>query len=115
MADAHHGILRVVDAQAMSDLLGTPCDRPTPVLTKNGAALLPYDMRADESDALRVGDLAGLTFFDILAQHGVPGQLALSWSLGSALRVPLGGAGSIIETAAASGCVASDFPRDRTG
>lgn len=48
MADAHRGILRVVDAQAMSDLLGLPCDRRTPVLTQNGAALLPYDIPANE-------------------------------------------------------------------
>lgn len=98
----------------MGDLLRAPCCRPTPTLTMNGTALLPYHRWASKADTLCICNLAGKPLFHIGPQRRVACQLARPRARCCAVSMPLGRNGPVIQIAATRGCVAPYFTRNRT-
>jgi hypothetical protein len=110
MADPHGWILRVIYPKSTSDLLRAPSRRPSPALPVNGTSFLPYHLGTIKADTSLIHDLASKTLLHIGAQSGIGRHFARPTSLGCAICVPLGRAGSIIQIAASGRGIASHFP-----
>jgi len=110
MADPQGWILRVIYPKSTGDLLRAPGRRPTPALPVNGTSLFPYHLGTVKADTSLISDLASKTLLHIGAQSGIGRQFARPRSLGCAICVPLGRAGSVIQIAASRRGIASHFP-----
>jgi hypothetical protein len=78
-------------------------------LSKHGASLLPYHVRADKAGALSICDPTSKALLDISAQSRIADQLVLTRTPTRAFSVPLRNTGPVIQIAATSGSVAQDF------
>jgi hypothetical protein len=112
VADAHGGILRVIDPKSVGDLLGAPRDRPSTALAMNGATLFPYHGRTGETGTLCVCDLAGKALFDVGPQCGIGRQLAGPRSQPRAVGMPLSRTRPVVQIATTRCSVTPHLPRD---
>src|SRR5712691_8248275 len=102
-----------VDAQSIRDLLGTPRVGPAAVSTTAVPTTDPAHLGSQHELAIGSGDRAGETVLHVLAKLLVLSELGDLRAAGSALRVPLGRRGPILQSIRAGGGVAAQLPRDR--
>ena len=70
-------------------------------------------MGASDGRSIWGGDYPGEVLLDVFPKGIVRSKLGDLGPLGATIGMPLRGEGSILETAAASCCIAPEFPRDR--
>jgi hypothetical protein len=113
MGDAHRLIIGEVQAQPVGDLLRAPRPRPAPVLPPAVAAADPLHPRAVDRDPVRALHRPRQAVLHVAAQLAVHGALRGLGAPRPHVGVPPGRRGPVLEPAAASRGVATEFSGDR--
>ena len=113
MADPHRRVIRVVQPQALGDLLRAPRHSPSTVLPRPVPASLPGHGWPGNRGPARGGDMARQPLLHVGPQHRVRRELRRLRATGRPLRVPLGRGRPVLEAATPRRRIAPQLPRDR--
>src|SRR5699024_8780441 len=110
VTDTHGFIIGEVDLQTISDLLGAPCRRPSPVGPVGLVQSLPRPRRGTRDNrAVRQADVAGEPVLHVLTKPRVLNELRGLRAFRSLLGLPLGNRGPVLLLPATSRSIAAQF------
>jgi hypothetical protein len=113
VADAHGLIVRKIEPQSMCNLLRTPRQGPTPVLSRSVSAPFPGNRRPGNGSAAWCHDQTSQSILHIRPQRHVNRQFRRLRAAASPFSMPLCRGSPIVQSAAARRSITSQFARDR--
>ena len=108
-ADPHRSVVRKLVQEPSRDLFWAPSCCPPPVLPTPMPTAFPSYCRPMNSRSAWARDNACQSILNVTPQRYIHGQLGDLWPTSRSLGVPLRRCGTISESTAPSGCVASNL------